>query len=218
MKVVIVGASRIGIATARKLISKGEEVIIVDHSREALETLSDKLDCGMLAGDGTDPDTLRDAFGDRADVLLSLTPEDQDNILACLLAKSLGFDQVVPRIGNPQLFALCDELGLQQRIAPEEEVSQRIVERLFDTRDQAAHELPWPAHIYTIAIRADLEVAKVGDLTLPGNARPVCIYREEQLLMANDGQAIQSGDQVVIVTDGDGIERLCDLYGVQSDD
>lgn len=215
MRVIIIGASRIGTATARKLIDRGQEVVIVDRARDKLENLSEKLDCGMLVGDGTDPDILRDAFGDHVDVVFSLTPEDQDNILACLLAQSLGCERVVPRIGNPQLFALCDELGLDDRIAPEEEVSQRVVERLFAEDENAAHELPWPARLFTFSIRENQELATIADLQLPQNARSVCVFRGDELYMAEHGFELSAGDQVVIVTDSAGVEALSESYGVQ---
>jgi trk system potassium uptake protein TrkA len=213
MRIVIVGASSVGQATARKLIGHGDSVILIDKDREKLDAMSETMDCGLLAGDGTDPDVLRDAITSEQDILLAMTPVDQDNILACLLGHSLGCERVIPRIGNPQLFALCDELGLDERIAPEEEVSVRVVGRLFGEGDGASNELAWPARVFTFVVRDEADGKRVADLDLDSGTRAICVYRDDIVLLASDDQTVMKGDRVAVVTSSDGLAELSERFG-----
>ena len=60
MRIVILGASRFGTAIAETLMEAQHEVVVIDRSRERLEALAERLDCGMLTGDGTMPSPLRE--------------------------------------------------------------------------------------------------------------------------------------------------------------
>jgi trk system potassium uptake protein TrkA len=218
MRTVIVGASRIGRALARRLIEDGGEVVLIDHSRDRLETVSNQLDCGMLCGDGTDPEILRDALAEQKSNLIAVTPEDQDNILSCLLAESLGYHRVLPRISRQQLYAICDELGLSERISPEEEVAGRLVEKLSDQPETGADSLQWPARVFSLAIHEDADFATVGDVQIPTTARAMVVYRGEQIFMATAEQDLRPGDRLSIATDTDGLAALCETYGVRDGD
>jgi len=213
MRVILIGASRIGLALAKRLVAQGEEVILIDRDRERLEEIANQVDCGMLNGDGTDPEILRDALGESPAIVLSVTPEDQDNILACLLAISLGCERVIPRISRPQLFAICDELGLSERLSPEAEVAERLIERIHSNSDDISETLQWPARVFSMAVHENSDLKQVSDMVLPATARPACVYRGEQLFMAEPGQPLEPGDRVSIITDSEGVEELRERYG-----
>jgi trk/ktr system potassium uptake protein len=212
MRVVIVGASDIGVAFARRAIEKGEEVVLIDRSRERLEELGSQLDCGMLHGDGTDPDILRDALGEQGGTLCAVTAEDQDNILSCLLAHSLGFERVLPRIGRPHLFAICDELGLAERISPEEEIAQSLMDKLYKRGDGTAHALQWPAQLFSFTVRSQSDLSSVADVKLPSNSRVICIFRGDSYVVVDQDHSLKEGDRVVVITDAEGIDQLTERY------
>ncbi len=203
---VLVGASGLAVAVAKQLIKSGEEVVLIDRSRERLDELSDTLDCGMLQGDGTDPAVLRRAAGQTPGILLAFVDEDQDNILACLLGKQVGFERVIPTIENADLLALCDELDLYEAIAPEKELAERVLKKIGDEdRDQT---LQWPARLYNLSIQQNDEIQKVSDVSLPANARTVGIYRGDTFIAASDEETLKADDRLVIVTDDEGYEEL----------
>ena len=70
MRISVLGASRLAVATTRQLIGKGHEVVLIEQDRDRTDELAETLDCGMIHGDGTLPHTLKDAFGDGSDALL----------------------------------------------------------------------------------------------------------------------------------------------------
>lgn len=127
MRILIVGASRIGVAVAQNLIPDNHSVVLIDQDKEKLDRLSETMDCGMVVGDGTSPAIIREAMADEdVDVLLALSNQDQDNILAALVGRSLGIERTIPQITNPELKHLCEELGLEEQFHPEEVVANQL--------------------------------------------------------------------------------------------
>lgn len=102
MRAAILGAGSIALRTARLLLGQGHEVIIVDPDKERIDALAEQIDCGLIHGDGSKPLVLRDLDPARTDVLFCLSNNDQTNILASLVGRSLGFARVVTRIEDPE--------------------------------------------------------------------------------------------------------------------
>jgi len=130
MRIIVVGASRFGLATLRRLIEKGHEAVLVDRDREKLDSVSDDIECGLIHGDGTLPSILREAMGDDADTLMMLTNQEEVNILGAVVGRSIGFEHVVVQIIRTQLLPICEELGLTEVVTPHENVARSIVASL----------------------------------------------------------------------------------------
>jgi trk system potassium uptake protein TrkA len=134
MRIIVVGASRFGLATLTRLIDKGHEAVLVDRDRDRLDAVSDDIECGLIHGDGTLPSILREAMGDGADTLMMLTNQEEVNILGAAVGRSIGFERTVVQIIRTQLLPICDELGLKEVITPHETVARSIVSSLEEGR------------------------------------------------------------------------------------
>ena len=130
MRIVVIGGSRLGVALVEKLLENGHEVVLVDESRERLDEVAERLDAGFIVGDGTLPQTLRDAYGDGADALLLMTNQDDVNILGAVVGRSIGFPRIVVQIVREQLLSVCEELGLDDVVTPHGTVARSIVQSL----------------------------------------------------------------------------------------
>ena len=93
MRVVFIGAGVLSVATARYLLKRGNEVVIIERDKSRIDELSQELDCGFLHGDGSKPALLREADPDHTHTLFCLTNSDQANIIASLVGRSLGFER-----------------------------------------------------------------------------------------------------------------------------
>lgn len=196
MRLVIVGASRFGIAAARQAQEAGHSVVIVDHDREALEALEDGLDCGRLHGDGALPGVLRDAYGDGADALLLLTNSDDVNILAALVGRSVGFERVIVQIIRPELAHVCAELGLDDRITPFTTVASSIMDML-DVEDDAQPEIVGAERII-LDVAARLAGERLGDVSLPRGARIAAALRRSSDDWLGDDDTLEEGDRLIL--------------------
>ena len=214
MHVTILGASRFGVATAKQLIDDGHEVVLIDTDRDRLEELSDSLDCGMIHGDGSLPSVLRDAYGDGSDALVALTNEDDVNILASVVARSVGYERVIPQIVRPELLSVVEELQLDDTITPHDSVARAIVSALtqhsaIDTDLTLQRELRMVSH----KIGADHAGQCVGALDLTDQTRPIAVVRDETETLADPEFELQEGDRVIFVTARDSASELGEKFG-----
>ncbi len=200
MRIVIIGASRFGTATATRLSENGHEVVMIDHDAERLDALSDELDCGMIHGDGTLPSVQRDAYGDHADALIALTNQDDVNILAAAVGRSVGFDRVVPQIVRPELLAVCEELGLKDLITPHATVARSLVDVIEDHND-ATLDLRLHKGLQVVGYQIGKQRAGVcvRDLDLPRDSKVIAVTRGEDESLVFDDTELQEDDLLIIV-------------------
>jgi len=218
MRIVIVGASRFGIATAEQLTEAGHEVVLVDRDAEKLERLSETLDCGFLEGDGSLPSVQRDAFADHADALVLLTNVDDVNILAALVGRSVGFERVVPQIVRRQLLAVCKELGLENLITPHATVARSIV-RALERHGDAALDLRayrgFDVLGYRVAERHGDE--RIGALSLPQGTRVIALERDGEERLADDTTELRAGDTLIVAVSPEAQDRMGELFETSED-
>lgn len=208
MRIVFVGASRRAVMAARMLIDRGHEVVIVEKDREYLDSISEELDCGYVHGDGGDPKVLEETGPEETDILFCLSDDDKANILASLIGRSLGFGRVIPGISEPRLKDVCDELGLEDTIIPD----QTIARYLADMSEgigvvELATALRAEARFFTFKV-GEKDAGTVADLNLPQEARVVCFYRGDEFSHADPDTRLEPDDEAVILTHRKHIKAL----------
>ena len=118
MRAIFVGAGSMSLRTAKTMVERGHEVVIIEPAPEIISRVQEELDCGCLQGDGTRPRVLREADPSHVDVLFCLTGNDQTNLIASLVGRSLGIERVITRINDEEFEHVCLELGLQDLVLP----------------------------------------------------------------------------------------------------
>lgn len=208
MRIVFVGASQLAVMTARLLVDRKHEVIIIEADKEVIESLAPDLDCGFIHGDGSKPHILREAGPEQTDVLFCLTPHDQVNILAALIGRSLGIKRVVPSIREPELDTICQELGLESTIIPDQTISRYLADMAvgIDVMELLTF-IKGEARFFSFV--ADQESAlRVEDLDLPRDARVVCFYREDEFHLADPETKLEPGDEAIVLTHSRNLAKL----------
>src|SRR6202011_3378208 len=103
MYAIIVGAGKVGRTLARELISKGHEVTLIESSRQCYLAIEEEFEHGAQYGDATELWVLERAGIQRADLVVAVTGDDEDNILVCQVAKEKYLcDRVIARVNNPR--------------------------------------------------------------------------------------------------------------------
>jgi len=113
VKIVIVGAGRVGSSLAADFDATGHEVIVLDLSTQAFDRLPSSFGGDAIRGDGTDEDILRRAGAEGADVFIAMTEGDNRNVMAAQLAhEALGIRQVIAKINDPVRAEAYADLGI----------------------------------------------------------------------------------------------------------
>ena len=200
MRIVFVGASEVAIKTAQFLRDHDHEVVVVESDRAKIEAVSDRVDCSFLHGDGSRPDVLREAGPAQTDVLFCLTGNDQTNIIASLVGRSLGFARVVTSIRDYEFETICTELGLADIIIPSSTISRYLADMVTGSSvPEVSTLLRGEARFFSFIVRPDQEV-KVKELALPPRALIMCYYREEEFRLPDGETRLRAGDEVMVLT------------------
>jgi trk system potassium uptake protein TrkA len=204
------------VATAKMLIGRGHEVVIVERDKDRIESVSHEIDCGYLHGDGGTPAVLREADPAHADFLFCLSNNDQSNILASLVGRTLGFKRVVTKIQDPELVHVCVELGLEDVIIPSQTIGRYLAEML-EGQDplEMSSKIRGEARMFSFVAQERDEV-QLDALDLPDNTRVVCLYRQDRLLVPKDDTRLLAGDEVVLITERANLDALAERWGVRT--
>lgn len=215
MRAVFIGASSLSIMTANLLLKRAHEVVIIENDKDLVATLPDQLDCGVLHGDGTKPALLREANPEGTDVLFCLTGNDQTNIIASLVGRSLGFKRVVTKIVDPEFEHICIELGLEDTIIPSRTIGRYLAD-MAEGHDllELSTMIRDEARIFSFFTKEAHDGGAV-ELKLPSDSRVICLYRDNKFIVPLEDTPIKSGDEVVIVTHQRNLKELKEKWSVQ---
>ncbi len=130
MRILVVGAGKVGATLAEHLTSESHDVVVIDNDEAVLQRCEDTLDVLCVPGNGANAQTLMEAGVDRADILIAATAGDEVNMLCCLVGKRLGAKYAIARIRDPQynesLTLLQHELGIDLAVNPERATALEI--------------------------------------------------------------------------------------------
>src|SRR3954453_21689758 len=118
MYVVVVGAGKVGWNLARELIDKGNEVTVVENDRRRYLTVEQELEHAIQYGDATELWVLERGGIQRADLVIAVTGDDEDNILICQVAKEKYLvERIVARVNNPRNLQHFKLLGIHPAVS-----------------------------------------------------------------------------------------------------
>ena len=132
MKIIILGAGRVGSSLASTLSKQQYEVSVIDLSKEKLQRLQEDFDLATEVGHGSYPSTLKKAGADEETILLAVTNSDECNITSCQIAKSkFNVKKTICRLSNASYLDSLDAFGennIDIAISPENEVTEHLVD------------------------------------------------------------------------------------------
>jgi len=131
MKIIIIGAGKVGYNLAESLSKSNHDVIIIDKNHVALSKAEENLEVLCIRGSGVSTSILMEAGVETADLLIAVTSIDEVNMVCCLTAKKLGVKHTIARIRDPEyakeISLLKEELDLDLIINPEQTAAEEIV-------------------------------------------------------------------------------------------
>lgn len=131
LNIIIVGCGKIGQNLAEELGAEGNNITVIDTSREKVEEISVRLDVMGVVGNGATHAVQQEAGVEQADLLIAVTGSDELNLLCCIVAKKSGNCQVIARVKQPEYSTdaayLKDELGLAMVINPQHAAAEEIL-------------------------------------------------------------------------------------------
>lgn len=131
MRIVIIGAGKIGEAIVKHVSNEEHEVVIIDNNPDVIEKMVNKYDVMGICGSGVSYEIQANAGVEKSDLVIAVTASDERNMLACLVAKTMGVSRTIARVRDynytKQIHLMKDALGISLTINPELESSNEIM-------------------------------------------------------------------------------------------
>lgn len=134
MRIIIVGAGKVGQALCRDLAAEGNDVVLIEKQADLLESQMTVSDITGLLGNGADYDLLKEAQAGQSHVFIAVTQLDEINMIACIMAKSMGAAYTIARVRSPEYAThhefMRNGLGIDVMINPEGTAAEAMMEVL----------------------------------------------------------------------------------------
>jgi trk system potassium uptake protein TrkA len=203
VKILIVGAGKVGAHLAQELTDAGHAVTVAELDPEVARHLAESTGALVLEGDGTSVGTLRSADVARTDWLLALTGLDEVNLVACELGGTLGAKRVLARLNDPRNRSTFDSLRIPV-VAVTDLVAQLVSREIdFLHLDRIALLARGQVSLIEVVVAVGVPSRKVVDLGLPPQTVLVAVTRVGEggaVVVPKGDTVIESGDRVLAVT------------------
>ena len=202
---IIAGAGQVGWNLARELIEKGHEVTLLENDRRRYLVVEQELEHAVQYGDASELWVLERGGIQRADLMIAVTGDDEDNILICQVARDkYDVERIVARVNNPRNLDHFKELGIEPAVSATD-----LILRLIE------HEVPQYGLVHLLDLAGDrLEIIelivheespvaghRVGEVDMPDGSLIISVLREGGGFVPQGDTVIEAGDEVLVVLD-----------------
>ena len=218
MKVIILGAGKVGESLARNLSQDGYDISIVDLNKNKVDELQDRLDIAAIIGHAAHPSTFKKAGADKETILLAVTNNDEVNIAACQIAKNkFSVKKTICRFKDSTYLDCLDSFGesiIDIPISPENEVTSHLKELIDHPGAEQIEEFA-DGKVKLVSVK----VKKTGRLVdkalrtieddMPGvDSYIPTIYRKGKPFIPNGDTIVKEGDEVYFVTASENVDAV----------
>ena len=213
MYIIVVGGGKVGFYLAKELVESNHEVLVIEQDAEKVREIQDELGDIVMEGDGCEATVLDTAGTSRADMLLAVTGDDEDNLVACQVAKQrFNVGRVVARINNPKNEGVFQKLDVDITVSATSAIMAHIEQELPTHQLIPLMRLKGSGlEIVEVRIPDDSRVVgrPVKEILLPYQSMVALVIDEDGTpKMASGDTIIRAGDEVVAVTMHESEEAL----------
>ncbi len=203
MYVIVVGGGKIGFYLTKQLLTEGHEVLLLEKDRRRQAMLSEQLGEVVVQGDGCEVRIMSEVGFGRADVIVAVTGDDEDNLVICQMAKKkFQAPRTVARVNDPNNLTLFEKLGIDTTVS-----STQIIFNLLDQQIETGEIVPLGAlrngNIEVVAInlseRSPVLGRSIRDLPLPGQALIISVVRRDNALLPQADTRFEVDDTIIVM-------------------
>ncbi len=213
MYIIVIGGGRLGYYLLKALLNEGHEVLVLEKDARICKTITDELGSVCFRGDGCEAATLAEVGTGRADMLVAVTGDDEDNLVACQVAKHKhNVPRTIARLRNPQNAALFKKLGVDVTISATDIILEAI-EREVPTHPATELLSIDEKGLVIVDVKISPESTTVGKtvkgLSLPKESKlALVIPANGTTHVPAANTVLQAGDQIIAVTTPETKEAL----------
>ena len=220
MRIVIVGAGKLGYSIAELLANEEFDVVLVDQDETRLEAAKNTLDVLTVTANGASPITMNDPDIRSADILIAVTAGDEVNMVACILAKKHGITHTVARIRDMQFLSeekeyLKENFDIDLMLNPELITAREVYRILMtpaalDVEDFASGKV----RLFETKVTRHSPLANIPlkDLEMPKAILAGMIFRDQRMIIPHGDDCLLPHDNAYFIGDPAEIEKFSETF------
>ncbi len=202
MYVIIVGGGKVGYYLTKTLVNEGSnEILLIEKNPKKVATYGERFGSVVLEGDGAESSTLEMAGAARADVVIAVTGDDEDNLVICQTAKKMfNVPRTIARVNNPKNEDIFKRLGIDVTVS-QTNVILSIIEQEIPERGLV--HLMTLKHAQMAIVEATVEETamaagkSLSDISFPNNIVISAVLRDGQLIIPRGDTVLRPRDEVI---------------------
>lgn len=212
MNIIIAGGGKIGYYLAKTLLAHKHKPVVIEIDPHVSSIIANEMDIPVISGDATRYEILCAAKAFDADIFVSVTGNDECNLIACQLAKKeFNVKKTIAKSNNPKNVSVMTALGIDNVINStdsiasliEKEVDISRVKQLlhFNNNDTVLWEVTCPEkYVY--------DGKMLMELKLPNDFNIVSITRNDRLIIPRGQTMLKSNDKVLVISDENAVKQI----------
>ncbi len=215
MYLIVVGGGKVGYYLTKTLLTEEHEVLLIERDPDKVENFSERLGNVVRQGDGAEAAVLADAGAARADVVIAVTGEDEDNLVICQVAKQkFNVGRTIARVNNPKNEHLFRLLGIDVTVSQTNFILNLIGQAIPERSFIHLMNLRYAGLAIveaSITERSPVANQAIQDIDLPVSCAIAAIARGKTVMVPEPDTVIEVGDEIIAVTHLSQEEELRDL-------
>lgn len=212
--VAIIGGGNVGFMLAKSLEDMRIKIKIIEKDYERCEYLAQELEKTLVInGDGTNLKLLDEEEIGSSDVVISVTNNDERNLLCSLLVKQLGVKRVISRVSKVLNIPLFEKVGIDIAVSPKTSAINEVRNDIDETNvDILATVEQGQAEVLEISVKEDFDGKLIKDLKFPAPAIVGVIQRRANVIIPKGDTMLSTHDILIIFTMADNAEKIKDYF------
>ena len=222
-KILIIGGGNIGFNLAKMLEAgfEGARIKIIEKNKARAEEIANELSSSIVInGDALDEEILKEANLDESETVLALTNDDENNIMACVLAEKKGDKKRTIAIVNKSNYSLLQSsLNIDDLVDPRMTTVSRIMEQVHRGTIGTVYSVLDGEYEFIeakISEKSDLVNKKIKDADLPDSIRIGAVVRKDEVIIPRSNFTFEKNDLVVFLTKRENLQEAEDVFSVSS--
>lgn len=213
--ILVIGGGKVGANLSRELLANDFEVVVIEQSMRKYAPLEQEFEHAAIMGDGTEVTVLEKAGVARADYVIAVTGDDEDNIIISQIAREkYEVKNIIARVNNPSNQQTFDLLGVKPTVSSVRTILSLVEHRLPHQRLLSLLNFEEENVQVVECILSDDSVAvgkTLRDLPLPQGILLVLILREHESIIPHGDIDLRPDDHLIIITEKGREDEVCDL-------
>jgi len=221
--VLIIGGGNIGLNLAKMLETHVDDIRIkiIEKDKKRAEEIANELSSSIVIhGDALDEDILKEANLEESETVLALTNDDENNMMACVLAEKTGLKKRTIAIVNKTNYNLLqDSLNIDDLVDPRMTTVSRIMEHVHRGTIGTVYSLLDGEYEFIeakILEKSELLSKKIKDSNLPEDIRIGAIVRKDQVIIPKSDFIFEKDDLVVFLAKREQIKEVESIFSISS--